>query len=78
MSASAHTHASPRRDAAPYSDSATGEVRVPLSLYRVDEQLDDVDLVLSRQEGERLVERIQSALARSVETVVLRRPEVVQ
>ncbi|MGW4561407.1 hypothetical protein ACWEN3_03025 [Streptomyces sp. NPDC004561] len=71
-------HASPRRGAAPYSDSETGEVRIPLSLFCVDAHLRDADLVLARPEGEQLLTQLRSALTASVETSVVRRPEVKQ
>lgn len=43
-------HASLRRDAVPRTDPETGEVRVRLALYRVDELQGDVELVMSRDE----------------------------
>ncbi|MBP8537868.1 hypothetical protein [Streptomyces sp. MK37H] len=36
------------------SDSGTGEVRVPLSLFHLDQYEGDVELVLSRAEAEEL------------------------
>jgi hypothetical protein len=75
---SAPWHASPRRDAAPYSDGATGEVRIPLSLFCVDEHIRDVDLVLARVEGETLLAQLRPALAASAESTLTRRPEVVR
>lgn len=74
----AHTHASLRRAASPSSDSTTGEVRVLLSLYQVDALLGDVDLVLSRHEGEQLIEQLQAGLAVQADTARARRPEVVR
>ncbi|KUN32568.1 hypothetical protein AQJ11_03315 [Streptomyces corchorusii] len=74
---SAPWHASPRRDAAPYSDAQTGEVRIPLTLFSVDERIRDVDLVLSRTEGETFFEQLRPALTASIESAV-RRPEVVK
>ncbi|MEU0058484.1 hypothetical protein [Streptomyces sp. NPDC006334] len=74
----ARWHASPRREAAPYSDGQTGEVRVPLSLFCIDERLRDVDLVLSRVEGEELLAQLRGALSASSETAFTRRPEVVR
>lgn len=47
-------HASPRRGEPPTSDPSTGEVRVPIALYELDEHQADVPLVLSRGEAERL------------------------
>ncbi|MGV9754203.1 hypothetical protein ACWDUC_00015 [Streptomyces tricolor] len=78
MDTPAPWHASPRRDTAPYSDGATGEVRIPLSLFCVDERIRDLDLVLSRAEGELLLSQLRPALTASAETAVIRRPEVVQ
>ncbi|MFI8988678.1 hypothetical protein ACIG63_27320 [Streptomyces antimycoticus] len=49
-------HASPRREASMISDSGTGEVRVPLSLFHLDQHQGDVDLVLSRAEAAELQE----------------------
>ncbi|MDT0382396.1 hypothetical protein RM572_26915 [Streptomyces sp. DSM 42041] len=44
-------HASPRHGAPPTSDLGTGEIRVPLALYDLDEHQADVSLVLSRTEA---------------------------
>ncbi|MEU7366653.1 hypothetical protein AB0B92_13825 [Streptomyces hygroscopicus] len=52
-------HASPRRGASVTSDSGTGEVRVPLSLFRLDRHQGDLELVLARPQAEAL----QSSLA---------------
>ncbi|MFF5655181.1 hypothetical protein [[Kitasatospora] papulosa] len=71
-------HASPRQAAAPYSDSATGEIRIPLSLFCVDTHLRDVDLVLTRAEGEAFLEELRPALTAATATAVTRRPEVVR
>ncbi|WP_262702067.1 MULTISPECIES: hypothetical protein [Streptomyces] len=38
------------------TDSGTGEVRVPLSLFHLDQHQGDVDLVLSRAEAAELQE----------------------
>ncbi|MEU2719734.1 hypothetical protein [Streptomyces smyrnaeus] len=46
--------ASPRHGAPPTSDLGTGEIRVPLALYDLDEHQGDVSLVLSRSEAELL------------------------
>jgi hypothetical protein len=46
--------ASPRRGNPRTADPATGEVRVPLALHRLDEHDQDVPLVLSRSEAELL------------------------
>lgn len=69
-------HASPRRGAELCSDSATGEIRVPLSLFCVDEPVGNVDLVLARPEGETLLEELRWRLGQSAEVPVRRRPEV--
>ncbi|MFI1956127.1 hypothetical protein ACH437_30535 [Streptomyces xinghaiensis] len=63
-------HASPRRDGAPHSDSTTGEVRVPLALFHIDEHQGDLDLVLSRVEGEELLDGLRTALTASVENTL--------
>lgn len=47
-------HASPRPNSAPTGDTTTGEIRVPLELFSVDQPQGDVDLVLSRVEAEHL------------------------
>ncbi|HLL32953.1 MAG TPA: hypothetical protein VK545_03460 [Streptomyces sp.] len=70
MASPANWHASPRRDGAPYSDRSTGEVRVPLSLFHIDKHMADVDLVLSRVEGEGLLEALRAALTASAENTL--------
>ncbi|MEU3510820.1 hypothetical protein ABZ733_23565 [Streptomyces longwoodensis] len=70
-------HASPRPDAAPYSDRQTGEVRVPTSLYAVDERLRDIELVMTRAEGEAHLQQVRAALAAATETAVHGRPREV-
>lgn len=70
----ASTHASLRRDASPCSDRVTGEVRVPLSLYCVDNRLGDVELVLSRTDKERLLRRLGPLPRRRRRESVGRRP----
>lgn len=50
----ARLHASPRRDEPVSVDTGTGEVRVPLALYTLDEHCGDIELVLSRVEGTKL------------------------
>lgn len=55
-------HASARRDEPPTIDATTGEVRVPLALYEVDERRGDVDLVMSRAEGQTLFTQLAEAL----------------
>ncbi|GHC90287.1 hypothetical protein GCM10010349_78520 [Streptomyces flavofungini] len=58
----ARLHASPRRDAPVDVDAGTGEVRVPLSLYSLDEHQGDIELVLSRGEGAALLDRLAAYL----------------
>ncbi|WP_158678680.1 hypothetical protein [Streptomyces sulphureus] len=47
-------HASPQKRAPATCDRVTGEIRVPLSMFKRDDHLGDVPLVLSRVEGELL------------------------
>ncbi|KJY43684.1 hypothetical protein VR41_01955 [Streptomyces sp. NRRL B-1568] len=47
-------HASPQRAEAATGNPATGEVRVPLALFRLDQPRGSVDLVLSRVEAAEL------------------------
>ncbi|MEV5091540.1 hypothetical protein AB0N18_27175 [Streptomyces griseoincarnatus] len=75
MDTPAPLHASPRRGAELCSDSATGEIRVPLSLFCVDEPVGTVDLV-SRREGETLLEELRWRLGLAGEVPLQRRPEV--
>ncbi|WP_432252113.1 hypothetical protein [Streptomyces sp. HNM1019] len=56
MASVAQWHASPRRGALVITDSGTGEVRVPLSLFHLDQHQGDVDLVLSHTEATELQE----------------------
>lgn len=58
----ARLHASVRRDEPLAGDRVTGEVRVPIALYEVDERRGDVDLVMSRAEGHRLFTQLAEAL----------------
>lgn len=62
MSATA-SHASPQRATLPTGDHITGEVRVPLALYSVDQVQGHVPLVLSRREAEELLTRLADLLA---------------
>lgn len=48
------SHASPAAGAATRHDPNTGEVRVPIDLWKVDTLVGATDLVLSRAEAERL------------------------
>lgn len=75
MVSPAQWHASPQRGGAPASDAGTGEVRVPLSLFHVDQHMGDVELVLSRLEGEELLTGLRAALAASA---VRKRPEAIR
>ncbi|MBB1252660.1 hypothetical protein [Streptomyces alkaliterrae] len=47
-------HASPCRTASATRDSETGEIRVPLALFHVDQPQGTVKLVLSRVQAEHL------------------------
>ncbi|HZF92091.1 hypothetical protein [Streptomyces sp.] len=58
----ARLHASTRRGEPLTTVHVTGEVRVPLALYAVDERRGDVDLVLSRTEAHRLFTQLAEAL----------------
>lgn len=62
MSLPTQVHASARRDEPLTTVHVTGEVRVPLSLYVVDERFGDVDLVLSFTEAQRLFAQLGEAL----------------
>ncbi|MFF4178973.1 hypothetical protein [Streptomyces sp. NPDC001750] len=55
-------HASPQRAAVPHSDPGTGEVRVPVALYHLDEVQAEVSLVLSRTEAEELRDSLTALL----------------
>ncbi|WP_049577461.1 hypothetical protein [Streptomyces sp. SBT349] len=55
-------HASPDPNEPPIADAATGEVRVPLALYLVDQQRGRVPLVLSRADAEQLCTVLRRAL----------------
>ncbi|MFI2184829.1 hypothetical protein [Streptomyces sioyaensis] len=58
----ARLHASTRRGEPPSVDGVTGEIRVPLALYAVDEQRGSVDLVLSHAEAASLFASLVEAL----------------
>lgn len=58
----ARLHASTRRGKPLTTDAATGEVRVPIVLYALDDPCGDIDLVLSRAEGQRLFTQLAQAL----------------
>lgn len=57
------SHASPQRAALPTGDHLTGEVRVPLAVYALDQVQAHVPLVLSRREAEDLFARLADLLA---------------
>ncbi|MFJ2702960.1 hypothetical protein ACIO3R_07145 [Streptomyces sp. NPDC087428] len=63
-------HASPQQAALPIGDSTTGEVRVPVALYDLDELQAEVPLVLSRTEAEALRDRLIALLAGPVLSMV--------
>ncbi|MFI5771810.1 hypothetical protein ACIA74_25365 [Streptomyces sp. NPDC051658] len=56
-------HVSPQRAAVSSSDPSTGEVRVPVALYDLDELQAEVPLVLSRAEAEALRAKLTDLLA---------------
>lgn len=65
----AQIHASTRRGEPPTVDHVTGEVRVPLALYALDEHQDDAELVLSRADVQPLLDALQQATRRPLEVV---------
>ena len=71
-------HASLRRGSQPACDARTGEVRVPLTLYALDEAQGYPDLVLSRSEAEALFAHLRVALVPIPEQPAAARPEVVR
>lgn len=56
-------HASPTRDVPASREPDTGEIRVPLSLFDLDEPQGDVQLVLSSLEAEQLYATLSRLLA---------------
>lgn len=70
-------HASLRRGSTPACDGRTGEVRVPLTLYALDEPQDYPDLVMSRSEAEALFAHLRVAIVPVPEHSTAR-PEVVR
>ncbi|MEV5911048.1 hypothetical protein AB0M00_19370 [Streptomyces chartreusis] len=70
-------HASLRRGEVPVCDGRTGEIRVPLTVYDLDEPQAYPDLVLSRAEGEALFAQLRAALVPAPEQPATR-PEVVR
>ena len=71
-------HASLRRDEMPVRDAATGEIRVPLALFDLDEHQGDTDLVMSRKEGEALFAQLRAALVPVPAPTGVRPPEAVR
>ncbi|WP_327704561.1 hypothetical protein OG530_25255 [Streptomyces decoyicus] len=69
-------HASTRRDEPPSIDSVTGEIRVPLALYAVDEHRGSVDLVLSHADGASLLASLAEALGPAAHVSRPQRPEL--
>ncbi|MET9162085.1 hypothetical protein ABZX56_30555 [Streptomyces parvulus] len=70
----ARLHASLRRDEQPTRDITTGEIRVPVALYDLDEHQGDTELVMSRAEAEALYATLRAKLvpaqpARTAEAV---------
>lgn len=55
------SHASQQRTGLPTTDPTTGEVRIPIDLFAVDELQTSVPLVLSRSEAEQLRDRLTPA-----------------
>lgn len=64
-------HASPQRAVLPLGDPTTGEVRVPVALYDLDELQAEVPLVLSRTEAEQLRDSLDTLLAGTLVPVPL-------
>ncbi|MGW7517501.1 hypothetical protein ACWGJ2_18120 [Streptomyces sp. NPDC054796] len=56
-------HASPQDGAVATTDTATGEIRIPLSLYKIDGHQGDAPLVLSRVEADLLHAALSRLLA---------------
>ena len=75
MCTRARMHASLRRGEEPTRDAMTGEIRVPLALYDLDEHRGDTELVLARGEAEALFDRLRDEL---VSPAQVRRPEPVR
>jgi hypothetical protein len=62
-------HASPRPSTSAFSDTTTGEVRVPIDLYSLDQPQGPVDLVLSAREAEELHGQLSMLLRQSARAV---------
>ncbi|MET7514086.1 hypothetical protein ABZS88_11505 [Streptomyces sp. NPDC005480] len=65
----AQIHASTRRGEPPTVDHVTGEVRVPLALYALDDHQGDAELVLSRADAQRLLDALPQAVRPRLEVV---------
>lgn len=74
----ARLHASTRRDEPLTCDTVTGEVRVPIALYDVDERCGTVALVLSRTEAQQLLTQLAEGLEATTPTPALRGLESVR
>jgi hypothetical protein len=72
-----HWHASLRPDSESTGDSTTGEIRVPLEVWSVDQPQGSVDLVLSSREVEQLYARLSLLLHQSSLNGQRRAPGVV-
>jgi hypothetical protein len=66
---SALLHASVRRHEQPAVDPVTGEVRIPLSLYAVDDHQGDIELVLSRKDALPVLDALLRATGPRLEAV---------
>ncbi|MER6839520.1 hypothetical protein [Streptomyces platensis] len=75
MNPGARLHASTRRGEPPSADGVTGEIRVPLALYAVDEHRGSVDLVLSRADAASLLASLVEALGAPTHASWPQRPE---
>lgn len=69
-------HASLARGEVPTCDARTGEIRIPLALYSLDELQGQPDLVLSRGEAESLFAHLRAALVPVTEPPM--QPELVR
>lgn len=65
----AQLHASTRRGEPPAVDHVTGEVRVPLALYALDEHQGDAELVLSRADAQQLLDALPQTVRARLEVV---------
>lgn len=74
----ARLHASVLRHEPPTTVRVTGEVRVPLALYAVDELRGTADLVMSRSEAQKLFTDLAEALGYVAPVTVPRGLEAVR